>query len=88
MRRKLKARRLFIDSGSETVASIGGGLFVYRRADVKKIELRCGQCRKLLGRVAGSVEIKCSRCGTLNKYDADTNETELIPKAKWADRRW
>lgn len=56
---------------------------------MKKIELRCGQCRKLLGRVAGSAEIKCSRCGTLNKYDAEKNEIELIPKASWnTDRRW
>lgn len=54
---------------------------------MKKIELRCGKCRKLLGRVAGSAEIKCSRCGTLNKYDAETNEIELVPKTNWQEDR-
>ena len=56
---------------------------------MEKIELRCGQCRKLLGRVAGSAEIKCSRCGTLNKYDAEKNEIKLVLKSSWnTDRRW
>ena len=57
-------------------------------AGMEKIELRCGQCRKLLGRISGSAEIKCSRCGTLNKYDAKTNRIELVPKTSWTDRRW
>lgn len=54
---------------------------------MKKIELRCGKCRKLLGRVAGSAEIKCSRCGTLNKYDAETQQIELVPKSSKTDGR-
>ncbi|WP_434681331.1 Com family DNA-binding transcriptional regulator [Pseudomonas sp. R1-18] len=35
-------------------------------------DFRCGQCKKLLARVGGKTElqIKCSRCGTLNHVKA------------------
>ena len=29
-------------------------------------EFRCRKCNKLLGKIDGNAEIKCSRCGTLN----------------------
>ncbi|WP_317661630.1 zinc finger domain-containing protein [Pseudomonas sp. KU43P] len=31
-------------------------------------DIRCGNCKRLLARVAGvtQLQIKCSRCGTLN----------------------
>ncbi|WP_082702404.1 zinc finger domain-containing protein [Pseudacidovorax intermedius] len=36
-------------------------------------EIRCGQCRRKLAMAdAGSVEIKCPRCGTLNHWRAST----------------
>lgn len=55
---------------------------------MQKIELRCGNCRKLLGRIDGSAEIKCSRCGVLNIYDAKTRRQEVIPKPyRYSDRR-
>ena len=32
-------------------------------------EIRCGTCRKLLARVrAAELQIKCPRCGALNRY--------------------
>ncbi|MDD2046122.1 Com family DNA-binding transcriptional regulator [Pseudomonas putida] len=35
-------------------------------------EFRCGKCKRLLARVGGFTElqIKCSRCGTLNHVKA------------------
>jgi len=29
-------------------------------------EFRCCECNKLLGKIKGEAEIKCSRCGNLN----------------------
>ncbi|MFC0854740.1 zinc finger domain-containing protein [Halalkalibacter oceani] len=29
--------------------------------------MRCEQCNKLLGKLQGKAEIKCSRCGKINK---------------------
>lgn len=29
-------------------------------------EFRCRGCNKLLGKIKGEAEIKCSRCGSLN----------------------
>lgn len=29
-------------------------------------EFRCCECNKLLGKIKGKAEIKCSRCGSLN----------------------
>lgn len=87
MRRKLKANRLLHKVRKDRCHDLVTAFFIAMGASMKKIELRCGKCRKLLGRVSGSAEIKCSRCGTLNKYDAFTNEIELVPKASWKDRR-
>ncbi|MDD2711358.1 MAG: Com family DNA-binding transcriptional regulator [Simplicispira sp.] len=33
-------------------------------------EVRCGQCRKLLAKADGNVEVKCPRCGCLNHWRA------------------
>ena len=30
------------------------------------IEFRCGRCNKLLGKIKGEAEVKCSRCNSLN----------------------
>lgn len=32
-------------------------------------EARCKKCNKLLGKIRGQADIKCPRCGTLNKYN-------------------
>ncbi|SEI18399.1 zinc finger domain-containing protein, LSD1 subclass [Pseudomonas asplenii] len=39
-------------------------------------ECRCGKCKRLLARVGGFTElqIKCSRCGTLNHVKAPSPE--------------
>ncbi|WP_090209635.1 Com family DNA-binding transcriptional regulator [Pseudomonas asplenii] len=39
-------------------------------------ECRCGKCKRLLARVGGFTElqIKCSRCGTLNHVKAPSLE--------------
>jgi phage FluMu protein Com len=29
-------------------------------------EIRCCKCNKLLGKIKGEYEIKCTRCGTMN----------------------
>ena len=34
-------------------------------------EVRCVKCNKLLGYAKGKVEIKCPRCGKLNKLDTE-----------------
>ena len=47
-----------------------------------KIQLRCGKCGKLLGRIGGSAEIKCPRCGAMNIYDVDTRINIVTPKEK------
>ncbi|HHK5986343.1 TPA: Com family DNA-binding transcriptional regulator [Neisseria subflava] len=31
-------------------------------------ELRCSHCHKLLAKGSGSVQIKCSRCKTINTF--------------------
>ncbi len=33
------------------------------------IEFRCTKCNKKLGMVSGKVEIKCPRCGAMNRID-------------------
>ncbi|WP_080397815.1 Com family DNA-binding transcriptional regulator [Pseudomonas syringae] len=39
-------------------------------------DFRCGQCKRLLARVGENTElqIKCSRCGTLNHVKAPSHE--------------
>ncbi len=39
-------------------------------------DFRCGQCKKLLARMGDYTElqIKCSRCGTLNHVKATSHE--------------
>lgn len=34
-------------------------------------DFRCIKCNKLLGKIDGNAEIKCSRCGTTNVLDGD-----------------
>ncbi|ORC57720.1 hypothetical protein BZK31_18765 [Pseudomonas floridensis] len=45
-------------------------------------ECRCGQCKRLLARVGECTElqIKCSRCGTLNHMKAESLES-----SPWSD---
>lgn len=32
-------------------------------------EIRCKKCNKLLAKIKGKVEIKCTRCSTLNRFE-------------------
>ena len=32
------------------------------------VEFRCSECNKLLGKAEGICEIKCTRCGKVNKF--------------------
>ncbi|RMS71607.1 hypothetical protein CFBP6109_04139 [Pseudomonas syringae pv. cerasicola] len=43
-------------------------------------DFRCGQCKKLLARMGEYTElqIKCSRCGTLNHVKAASREPRVI----------
>lgn len=36
---------------------------------MKLKEVRCKQCNKLLAKAKGIVEIKCPRCGEINKTE-------------------
>ncbi|MCG8292345.1 MULTISPECIES: zinc finger domain-containing protein [Pseudomonas] len=44
------------------------------------IDLRCGQCRKLLARItpASELQIKCGRCRTLNHVKATRFEPSPV----------
>ncbi|PWE38430.1 Com family DNA-binding transcriptional regulator [Pseudomonas prosekii] len=44
-------------------------------------DCRCGKCNKLLARVGefSDIQIKCSRCGTLNHMKAD--ESRIAPES-------
>lgn len=39
------------------------------RLTEKLQEVRCIKCGKLLGKIKGVAEIKCTRCNTLNKFE-------------------
>ncbi|WP_419957160.1 Com family DNA-binding transcriptional regulator [Pseudomonas syringae] len=43
-------------------------------------DFRCGQCKKLLARMGDYTElqIKCSRCGTLNHVKATSHESSPL----------
>lgn len=41
-------------------------------------ELRCKKCNKLLARYNGHVEVKCSRCKTINEYSYNYRGLDLI----------
>ncbi|WP_081009965.1 zinc finger domain-containing protein [Pseudomonas asplenii] len=47
-------------------------------------DCRCGKCRRLLARVGGFTElqIKCSRCGTLNHVKATSLERSPLSDMK------
>ncbi|MBV1806678.1 Com family DNA-binding transcriptional regulator [Pseudomonas viridiflava] len=47
-------------------------------------ECRCGQCNRLLARVGEYTElqIKCSRCGTLNHVRAERPELSPLSEMK------
>ena len=36
---------------------------------MKLKEARCKKCGKLLAKLKGKAEIKCTRCNTLNKFE-------------------
>ena len=36
---------------------------------MKLEEVRCKKCAKLLAKLKGEAEIKCTRCNTLNKFE-------------------
>lgn len=47
-------------------------------------DYRCGKCKKLLARMGGYTElqIKCSRCGTLNHAKATSPELSPLSDMK------
>lgn len=50
-------------------------------------EIRCGSCRKLLMKagqnaIMGTVEIKCTRCGTLNNLRPVEPHSERLERPK------
>lgn len=52
----------------------------------KKINFRCAECGRLLGRIRGDAEIKCPRCGSMNVYNAETGTITNAPKWKLGER--
>lgn len=46
------------------------------------IDFRCVSCGRLLAKCDGNTEIKCPRCGAINKYDASTGKVTCVPKHK------
>lgn len=36
---------------------------------MKLEEIRCKKCNKLLAKIKGTIEIKCSRCSEINKIE-------------------
>lgn len=45
-----------------------------RQSEVTMKEFRCKKCRKLLGKIKGVAEIKCTRCKTLNRINTEHQE--------------
>lgn len=47
-------------------------------------DYRCGQCKRLLARVGefNELQIKCSRCGTLNHAQAQSLESSPLSDMK------
>lgn len=43
---------------------------------MRLLEFRCAKCKKLLGRIDGTAEIKCPRCGALNKINISREKSE------------
>lgn len=43
-------------------------------------EVRCKDCEKLLGRFEGKFEIKCTRCGAVNRGNTNSQEQKVIRK--------
>lgn len=41
-------------------------------------EARCINCNKLLAMLSGKAEIKCTRCGTINRYDEQGNHNGVV----------
>ncbi|AVD91110.1 Com family DNA-binding transcriptional regulator [Pseudomonas sp. SWI36] len=51
-------------------------------------DIRCGKCNRLLARAVGvtQLQIKCSRCGTLNQVTAADREVSLAVADQKASR--
>ena len=49
---------------------------------MEKIDFRCACCQRLLAKVSGDAEIKCPRCGAINRFTADTRQIKCIPRDK------
>ena len=43
---------------------------------MEKIDFRCVSCGKLLAKTDGNTEIKCPRCGAINKLNALTGKID------------
>lgn len=44
---------------------------VSEKSNITLHEIRCSNCNKFLGKVSGPAEIKCPRCGKLQKINQD-----------------
>lgn len=44
------------------------------------VDFRCANCGRLLAKTDGNTEIKCPRCGAINKYDPVSDTIECSPK--------
>ena len=48
-----------------------------QRKAMRLLEFRCAKCGRLLGRIDGSAEIKCPRCGELNTIKSPAKSARL-----------
>lgn len=49
-------------------------------ADMKMVDFRCANCGRLLAKTNGDTEVKCPRCGAVNKYIMASGKVEYTPK--------
>jgi len=49
---------------------------------MKIAEFRCADCGRLLAKTNGDTEIKCPRCGAINRYIVASGKVECIPKTQ------
>lgn len=58
------------------------GFYREQGEQMEKVEFRCASCGRLLAKTDGNTEIKCPRCGAINKYNAETGKIEFIPRSR------
>lgn len=67
-----------------TARASGGSLAEKLKALQMLRDIRCGNCKRLLARASGvaQLQIKCSRCGTLNHVRAESPELSPLSDMK------